>query len=79
MKMVRSFKTAESNYPPTRRNNPQDLVPQYENLFATNVFHLCVFSTRVETSHTFCLAFPLFLACYTSDEEVWLYYDRITS
>jgi hypothetical protein len=35
-KAVRSFKTSGSNYPTTRRNNQEDLVPQYENTFATN-------------------------------------------
>ena len=36
MKMVRSSETSEHSYQSTRRNNPEDLLPQYEDRFATN-------------------------------------------
>jgi hypothetical protein len=31
-----SFATLESNYPITHRNNPEDLIPQYENTFTSD-------------------------------------------
>jgi hypothetical protein len=36
MKAVPFFETSGSNYPTTRRNKPEDLLPQYENKFATH-------------------------------------------
>jgi hypothetical protein len=46
MKAVSSFETSGSNYPITWYSDPAELVPQYENRFATsNVFELFVVST----------------------------------
>ena len=42
MKVVCSFETSGSIYPTTCCNNPEDLLPQYENRFATNkIFQHC--------------------------------------
>lgn len=36
MTTVLSFETSGRKYPATRRNNPDDLLPQYENMFTTH-------------------------------------------
>ena len=42
MTALRSFENSASNYSTTKRNSPEDLVPQYESGLATNnVFQLC--------------------------------------
>jgi hypothetical protein len=47
MKAVLPFETSESNYLTTTCNNPEDLLPPYENRFKSNeVFHSCVISSR---------------------------------
>jgi hypothetical protein len=45
LKAARSFETGDI-YPTTRRNEPEDLVRQYENRFAANkILQRCVIST----------------------------------
>jgi hypothetical protein len=73
MTPVRSFGTSTSNYPATRCNNPEDLVLQYENRYATSMSVSFVVSRRgscmtiVRRSRLFCLAFSSSLACYSSE------------
>ena len=46
MKVVHSSEMLGSNYPITKTNNPEDLLPQYGNTFATNtIFQCCVISS----------------------------------
>ena len=46
MKAVDVFETPETNYPTTRRKEPEGLLCRYENKFATNkIIQRCVIST----------------------------------
>jgi len=46
MKVVCTFETLGSDYPTIQCNNPEDLLPQYENRFARNtIFQCCVISS----------------------------------
>jgi hypothetical protein len=46
MKAVHTFETPGSDYPTTRRNIPEDPVPEFENSFVTNnILKLCVVSS----------------------------------
>ena len=75
---VHFFAASRSYYPTTRRNNSDDLLPQYEIKFATNkMFRLCVISSRQSGRFPATLAYlslQLFfcpsdsLACCTSDK-----------
>jgi hypothetical protein len=46
MKVVYSSEMLGNNHPITKTNNPEDLLPQYDNTFATNtIFQCCVISS----------------------------------
>lgn len=48
MKAARPFETSESNYPTTRCKNPEDLLPEHENMSVTNrISQRCVISQWV--------------------------------
>jgi hypothetical protein len=85
MKAVRSFEISGTNHPTTRRNNAEDLVPQYENRSVNNkIFQRCVIFSRncgklpACRSRTFAVVFFLSLACYTSDQLYGCAIDCIT-
>jgi hypothetical protein len=73
MKAVLSFETSGSNYPTTRRNNLEKLIPQCENMFATNknLSALCHFHWVMrQVSHmTSAVSFAevFYNACSTGD------------
>jgi hypothetical protein len=84
MKVACSFETTERIYPNIQDNNPEDLIPQYENRFTTNkIYQRRVISSRYSGNlaailvYRFSiLSFPL--ASYTSDKKVSCYYRRFT-
>jgi hypothetical protein len=67
IKAVRSFETSETNYLNTQRHNPEDMLPQYENKFATNkFFQLCVISSGNSARFTHDLAIPFNVVFFLS-------------
>ena len=56
-KAVSSFETLGSIYPTTRRNNPEDLLPQYENSFVT----ITILQSRVTVGNA--ASFPTEFSC----------------
>jgi hypothetical protein len=75
LKAERSFETSESNDPTTRRNNPEDLFPQYENRFGNkNLSEMYCFQwvKRQQGATLTCLSmeFSHFLFCYPRDKKV---------
>jgi hypothetical protein len=82
MTAVSSFETSGSSHPTTRRNNPEQLLPQYENAFETNRSPPSHFQwvTRQVSPMAFAVYFAVIfpfslslslsksLACHTSDQ-----------